>query len=403
MKVLSFLIVLMSAFSANAQWKAVKRIGAFNSGGLYAKSNSECIVGSMNGVFFRTTDTAQSWDSTVQKSPAGWIHDIDFPTNSIGYASGGTAFGMSQSPVFKTTDSGASWDTIVTNRFGYELYSLSFANKDTGLIGGQGRIISTTDGGATFSVKNLVSLNVNKVESVASTDNAFFFCADTRVFKTTDLGNNWTVVHNHSSAYVSHLKSINFLDNNRGYIVGDSLFWTTTDGGDNWTYGGVISGQHQFFDIQFLTPDTGYVVGRTSAGSVIPMKGVVYKTTDGGLNWTKDLEIDNQEFIKISMTSADEGYVISWGGVYTIQGRPVSLNEVKKKEVIFYPNPASSHIVLKLPERISQDVSIYNVFGQLVKKEKITSQASEMELSSLSPGSYYLKVEGVASPLIIVD
>jgi photosystem II stability/assembly factor-like uncharacterized protein len=82
------------------------------------------------------------------------------------------------------------------------------------------------------------------------------------------------------------IRSLQFVDANEGWAVGDDgVIWHSIDGGQNWERqtSGVRASLRA---VHFLTPYTGWVVGRVDlpGGS---SQGVVLATTDGGLKWTQ--------------------------------------------------------------------------------------------------------------------
>ena len=105
------------------------------------------------------------------------------------------------------------------------------------------------------------------------------------VIKTTNNGANWNVVYN----LTNHLRVVQFLDLNTGYIAGGTVGGTaqvykTTDGGINWSIMlSVLSGSN-FRDIFFVNKDTGWVGDDNISGGA-----GLRKTTDGGLSWSQQL------------------------------------------------------------------------------------------------------------------
>jgi photosystem II stability/assembly factor-like uncharacterized protein len=107
------------------------------------------------------------------------------------------------------------------------------------------------------------------------------------ILKTFDSGLNW---HKLKSGTKYNLFTVFFQGENTGFIVGDGktvlktinggLDWTNCNVGDSFpspTYNPI-----RLFSVYFLDNNNGYVVG------MIPEweNGVIYKTIDGGLNWT---------------------------------------------------------------------------------------------------------------------
>jgi hypothetical protein len=66
------------------------------------------------------------------------------------------------------------------------------------------------------------------------------------------------------------------------------------------------------------------------------------------------------------------------------------IEDIKSEEKI-YPNPFSKSIVIELKHTII-DVTVYDLKGNLLKKEKINSQKTELNLFELPTGIYILKI-----------
>src|SRR5579871_2273237 len=78
------------------------------------------------------------------------------------------------------------------------------------------------------------------------------------------------------------LHAIQFIDQSEGWAVGDDgTIWHSIDGGANWER--QKSGTRACLkSVHFLTPYTGWVVGRMESANGGGSVGVMLKTTDGG-------------------------------------------------------------------------------------------------------------------------
>jgi hypothetical protein len=81
------------------------------------------------------------------------------------------------------------------------------------------------------------------------------------------------------------LRAVRFVDKNEGWAVGDQgVIWHTIDCGKTWER--QPSGTRASLRaVQFLTPYTGFVVGRVELPNAAGSQGVVLTTTDGGATW----------------------------------------------------------------------------------------------------------------------
>jgi hypothetical protein len=62
------------------------------------------------------------------------------------------------------------------------------------------------------------------------------------------------------------------------------------------------------------------------------------------------------------------------------------------RSILVYPNPGSKYLTIELNEK-GDTFFVYDNAGKLVMQEKFKSLKSQMDVSSLKPGLYYLKVK----------
>lgn len=91
------------------------------------------------------------------------------------------------------------------------------------------------------------------------------------------------------------LRSIYFVDQNYGFIVGNKgVFFETLNGGENW-YPKTIASEDDILDVYFLDRQTGWLLcerNRFHFPSLSP--SYILKTSDGGLSWQK-IEIEGEK------------------------------------------------------------------------------------------------------------
>ena len=109
-----------------------------------------------------------------------------------------------------------------------------------------------------------------------------------------------------SSGTFCDLNSVFFTDFNTGYAVGDSgiargVILKTSDGGLNWvrqvnTSVGIVS-------VYFIDANTGYACGNISGGHSF------YKTTNGGLNWNVSFYSDQNSVYCVYFINSSTGFL----------------------------------------------------------------------------------------------
>ena len=107
-------------------------------------------------------------------------------------------------------------------------------------------------------------------------------CEAGTVLKTTNGGLNWNVTMLNNS---SNLYAVHFVNSNTGMVAGEyGAAYKTTNGGTNWIKI-TINDSVDFRDIRFRNANTGILVTGYNNGNYFYYPRI-YKTSDGGLNWT---------------------------------------------------------------------------------------------------------------------
>ncbi len=209
-----------------------------------------------------------------------------------------------------TVPAHASW-TQLDSGTNNTLRAIEFpVDENTGYtVGGRGTILKTNDAGASW--KKQRSRTRELLIDVDFVDNLVGYACGNNgtILKTIDGGAHWSKLNSGTSR---HLHAINFpADGNVGYVGGDSgTLLKTLDGGQTWSPLSLAEGFVR--DIEFpQNANTGYV--STVSGTL----GFIYKTTDGGLNWTRVLFLEDAFLHSMSFPVDDQiGYVANHDTYY---------------------------------------------------------------------------------------
>ena len=123
-----------------------------------------------------------------------------------------------------------------------------------------------------------------------------------------------------------------------------------------------------------------YAAGATASLAAIPADGYIFvKWSDGTTDNPKEVIVDHDIELSafFNFTSVDED------GFATVN---------------LYPNPANDVVRIEGLEG-KHEIQIYNTYGMLVKTDYIDGD-SEIDLSGLSAGYYFLRVEGHTMKLV---
>jgi photosystem II stability/assembly factor-like uncharacterized protein len=195
------------------------------------------------------------------------------------------------------------------------LRNLIFVDSLTGWAAGEnGKIIHTTDGGITWDVQNtnvesfitdIFFINKNVGWSLTFKE---VFPFNPIILKTTTGGNEWiSKDYPDSSVFMT---TIFFLDSLTGFI-GGTYITKTTDGGDTWIKASIDSSMLSslpIYKFKFYDKNFGY-----ACGGAQDLAGVVWRTTNRGLNWS------------VTPVSSDEVFdlfIIDSLNAFTLSGDP---------------------------------------------------------------------------------
>ncbi len=110
-----------------------------------------------------------------------------------------------------------------------------------------------------------------------------------------------------------NLNGVDFVSSSTGWVVGDDdtgteIVYKTINGGDNWTQQtATMLGSMDFNDISMFDVNNGVLVGDTSL-----TRGVIFYTANGGTTWTQstDADIPMQNLYGVYMVSSTVGWVV---------------------------------------------------------------------------------------------
>ncbi|QQS37773.1 MAG: T9SS type A sorting domain-containing protein [Ignavibacteriales bacterium] len=161
-----------------------------------------------------------------------------------------------------------------------DIYGGHFVDMDNFYLCGVWGIRRTADGGQTFSdvgTGYFTSSTLRAVQFVDASNGFVVGTSSTKLAKTTDGGNTWTVdpLLPATTYYALHAFSTTNI------VVGSNTsssanIRVTTDGGTSWN--AAAAGTSTIFSLAFLDNQIGFAGSSSGRG---------YKTTDGGLSWTQ--------------------------------------------------------------------------------------------------------------------
>ena len=303
------------------------------------------------GVFASTSDAGNNWDTTLLNAA---LFGLSFPSDSVGYLLTNDTF------LYKTIDSGKTWAQLPHNMIDSAMpptnsffihQKIHFIDDTTGFVILNEKFFKTIDGGLSWSLTNPIQLTSVVDFAFIKNDSIGYLVSEDfysiKIHKSTDMGDNWTVIDSLTSAMRAH--TISFPHRDTGYIGGFYMVYKTVDGGNSW--------QKQFSS----SPWSSFYDWVADIYCVSPQECFA-----GGMGW----------------------FSRTFNGGDTVLTNIGELNQLRKKLSV-YPSPTSGMVNLKTTEKL-QSIEVYNLQGQ--KVQEIKPQKRSWELPEES-GLYLIRLQ----------
>jgi hypothetical protein len=285
--------------------------------------------------------------------------------------------------IYRTFNKGITWDSVAITGNVYR--GISFINKDTGFISGTPdgfyyKIWKTENGGQTFNL--LISgIGQGVIYFLKYKINGEYYgwcCHGGNMYKTTNSGNNWFQVGGAGSLW-----QLEFINENTGFgtTPGGTDMLKTTNGGLNWiSYllplgNGIVFNNIKNFKIINSNIIYGDYGGRQFPNAII--KGIIWKSTNGGVNWGYQQPDTSYQFRYIGIDFTDSLNGWSYNIHTTNGGGPIIYTDISNNSITLpntfvlkqnYPNPfnPTTTIEFSIPKDSYVKLKIFDITGKTV-------------------------------------
>ena len=372
----------------NAFTRTINGGTSFNSGNVFADTNTY-VISSIEGVDANTAFVTAYYNSS----------------SDLGV-------------IYKTSNGGATWANCATAGM-FSTSGSSFANFTcftsslTGVscgdpVGGVFEIYRTTDGGSTWAAVTATNIP-NPASDFGLNDcytkfgnNIWFGTDGGRVFHSSDAGLTWTVGTTTASNGITKLA---FRDAMNGLAYGYTTtaassfsVYKTTDGGANWT---VISPVPANIGRKGLCAIPG-TNKYASCGSATTNTVLAYSTDDGA-TWT-DWGSVGIQYLDIDFVNANTGWAGAFqssgnGGMYKYVSSSTDIKVMSdlSNKINAFPNPTNGllNVAVALQNKENLSISVSNALGQVIMSNNYSSISNEtlqLNLSNQNNGIYFVTV-----------
>lgn len=270
-----------------------------------ANSNSEVLY---------TTNGGRKWDRSIIQlqldcETCSNTADIAFLDNNQGWAVINGLF-TTTSWVWHSLDGGKTWQTLnVTNTGPLTGIAIVDASTLVAVSGTSDLIFRSTNAGVTWTAVPHPTGGAwfGAVRFVPGTQTGWTVGEGGKILKSTDGGATWTLQRD--ASHFDNLLDVSFADLNNGWAVGGEQLHTT-DGGTTWV--NQATGVSPSFSVYAVSPTAAWVGGIEDLA----------RTTDGGTTWTIEQPSDTAWFC-LNFLDAENGW--AGGQDQTIDDVPGSI------------------------------------------------------------------------------
>jgi photosystem II stability/assembly factor-like uncharacterized protein len=255
------------------------------------------------GVIIKTADGGKSWEVIAKLDPV-YFEQIQFLDPNHGWICGGSE------KVYSTSDGGKTWINkgfeALNSQFYF--YAMHFFDVNTGFIGGMkidsdGKkeyvLFKTENGGNSW--RTIKSNPRSFLTSIVFLNNSIGYASGQNcIYKTDSGGETWqTIYKGPRDGRKEGFRDLFFFNKDRGFAVnagGEIL--RTVDGGNSWQVLKVADSRLR--SIKFVNEEVGYVVGDN-----LDNTGAIYCSIDRGLTWS----VLNKDYPDLHRIKRSENYI----------------------------------------------------------------------------------------------
>ncbi|NDI98115.1 T9SS type A sorting domain-containing protein [Flavobacterium sp. LaA7.5] len=380
MKKLFTYLLLTIVFYGNAQWVQLP-FEQPNLESLYFMDVNTGYVGTYSEdeelpKLFKTANGGMNWTEIALPDIGNYtkITTIHFFNDNIGFLTTDDYYNS-----LSTTDGGETWTGVYceTESIG-EAY---FKNNGTGFYY-SGELAYTEDYGMNWTPIDFWGggVAIHDIYFPNNEGDIGYMIKDWGIFKTTDNGQTWQGI---GPPYEqSGHPSIHFINENVGAFCDSSVIYKTLDGGENWTYIPILD--HGGYEIHVINENVMFCALVT-----------VLKTLDGGQTWSptyiSGTSEDIQGVIDFDFPDNTTGYAITSNGLIYKLDVAAGIEDIAENTITIYPVPATDVLTINNPsELFNRNYQIVDLTGKIVATGSITT--NEIAIDKLSNGMYLLKI-----------
>ena len=273
-----------------------------------------------HGYIFHTSDGGNSWQLQLDELDVHFL-SVCFTSQNTGWVSGGSNT-AANGIVYMTTDGGNSWELKANDSVNSLRWICSSDSSHIWSVGDIGSIMSSSDGGYTWThldQRACFAFTEYDEASISFPDSLHGWIAggDSVLLHTDNGGQLWV---RQPTQFGKKIRSVSFPDAQYGWAIMDSTggrcIIRTENGGETWQL--VYTGLNEsYFDIFFISPFSGWLAG---------YEGIIKHTSDGGYTWTTQHADPHEKYLDLFFLDSLNGWAAG-GSIYWDPGIILHTND----------------------------------------------------------------------------
>lgn len=367
----------------------------YNSSGLYAAlyneaGNNYASIKKWGGSNWSSIGLNDTWVGKITSVPNAT--NILFATKTdAGF------FASPSNRLMRSNNAGSNWyhtgvgiDTTVE----IKVIKIDVSNSNTMYAGNAKGFYKSIDGGNTFTLTGLNNLNVTSIVVSSTSSNVIYAGTWSGVYTSTNSGLNWTALPTFSIPIFCLAQLPSSSQTLLAGTYGAGIL-KSTDAGASWNN---VATNLLGKVIQCLLVDPSNSTTIYAGGEM----GVYVSTSQGNTGtWTDFSTGMNTYKSKIMNLEVDMSTGNLYAGTlgYGAFTRNIFIttalkNDAFQNELKLYPMPTKGRFTIRGSEIKNYSYEIINIQGEVVSSGKIAENTSEINMSGISNGIYFLKCEG---------
>ena len=314
-------------------------------------------------------------------TPACMISDMTFLNDTLGFFMATSL--TSHRSLMGTLNSCSAFQPYSTyivysqEYYHFLRYDLGYLNIGSSLL----KISNTT----TLSTHSIPTISAIKKIHFTDDSTGFILGVDSnginRILRTDNSGASFNSPLSTGSLNLNH---IYFPSSNTGYICCDSgIVYKTTDAGLSWSRITVPTAG-ALYAISFISNQIGFVGGEN---------GSIFKTSDGGLIWQAENTGIGSKVIELFFFQNGAAYAKTLSKQLFKNSQSTGLPALNYEggDILIYPNPFHDNLVIYLKQTSTEaTVTVSNYLGQVLFAKTVNGQKTELNLSAFADGVYFV-------------